>query len=62
MTAKELAEKLLEHPHYLVKVGVEQHLFGDTVLGYDYVEERMIDVDETNETIENNNTEEEEKL
>ena len=51
LTANELAEKLLEHPDYLVKVGVEQHLFGDTVLGYDYVGENMIDVDETNEII-----------
>ena len=51
MIAKELAEKLLEHPDYTVKVGVEQYLFGDTVIGYDYVDDKMIDVDDTEATI-----------
>ena len=51
MTAKELAEKLLEHPDYMVEVGVEQYLFGDTVIGYDYLNENMVEVDNANETI-----------
>lgn len=51
LTAKELAEKLLEHPDYLVKVGVEQHLFGDPTYGYDYVDENKIDVDDSTQII-----------
>ena len=51
MTAKELALRLLEHPEYLVKVGIMQHLFGDPCYGYDYIEDSMIDVDEPNQII-----------
>lgn len=51
MTAKELALRLLEHPEYLVKVGVMQHLFGDPCYGYDYIEDSMIDVDEHNQIV-----------
>ena len=47
MTAKELAEKLLKHPGYTVKVGVEQHLFGDSVYSMEYIEEKMIEVDDS---------------
>ena len=50
MIARELAEKLLEHPDYMVKVGVEQHLFGDTVYGFDHIEDRMIEVDDSMST------------
>lgn len=45
MTAKELAEKLLEHPDYEVRVCIEQHLFGDTVIGYDTLQEDMYRVE-----------------
>lgn len=51
MTARELAEKLLEHPDYMVKVGVEQRLFGNIVYGFDHIEDKMIDVDESMQTI-----------
>lgn len=50
MTAKELAEKLLEHPGYMVKVGVEQHLFGDSVYSMEHIEDRMIEVDDSMST------------
>ena len=50
MTAKELAEKLLEHPGYMVKVGVEQHLFGDSIYSMEHIEDRMIEVDDSMST------------
>jgi hypothetical protein len=46
MTAKELAEKLLKHPDYEVRVGVEQRLFGDTVIGYDTLREDMVRIED----------------
>ena len=46
MTAKELAKKLLKHPDYEVRVGVEQHLFGDTVIGYDTLRDDMIRIED----------------
>ena len=51
MLAKELAEILLEHPNYMIKVGCEQHLFGDSVYSMEPIEDRMIDVDESMQTI-----------
>lgn len=51
MTARELAEKLLEHPDYMVKVGTEQHLFGDSVYSMEHIEERMIDIDDSMQLI-----------
>lgn len=50
MTAKELAEKLLEHPDYMVKVGVIQHQFGNPEYSMEHIEERMIDVDDSMST------------
>ena len=50
MTARKLAEKLLEHPDYDVYVGVERRLFGDTVYGFDHIEDKMIDVDDSMST------------
>ena len=41
MKATDLAEKLLGHPDYEVRVCIEQHLFGDTVIGYDTLREDM---------------------
>ena len=46
MTARELAEILLEHPDYMVKVGCKEHLFGDSVYLMEHIEDRMICVDE----------------
>ncbi len=51
MTAKELAEKLLEHPDYEVRVGIMQYLFGDSAYGYDNITESLIDVNENKKII-----------
>lgn len=47
MKAKELAEMLLEHPDYTVKVGVEKFFHRGLIYGFDDIEKEMIETDDS---------------